>query len=106
MNGSGVGSMTDALTNPLAVVECGGNPGGFRGTPLWGRPRKFGETLKYGRGPQLESGVSPIPRQPPHSTTLSRLTALQDAGALAEPPSPSATVRPGPGSDYKRRRKL
>jgi len=98
--------MTDALTNPLAVGECGGNPKGFRETPLLGRPWKFGETLKCGSGFQLESGVGPIPRQPPQSTTLSRLTALQDAGALAEPPSPSATVRPGPGSDYKRRRNL
>jgi hypothetical protein len=66
--------MTDALTNPLAVVECGGNPRGFRGTPLWDRSWKFRETLKCGRGSQLESGDSPIPRQPPHSTTLSRLT--------------------------------
>jgi len=37
MNRSGVGPMTDALTNPLAVVECGGNPEGFRGG------RRFGE---------------------------------------------------------------
>jgi hypothetical protein len=34
-------------------------------------PVNFGKPLKYGKASHLESGVSPVPRQPPHSTTQS-----------------------------------